>query len=360
MNKRVTIRDVAERAGVSISTVHQALNGKPGVSEATRAQIRRIAGEMGYQPNAMASGLKRRTQRVVALLPGEGGKNRYYYPPLWSGIRDYLNSAADLNVDCTELPYGGDPAVSASLRVDEVRALLADGQVDGLLTVGHMDAFTQAEWDGIEKRGVPVVQIGNDNAKSHSMCCVQPDYRVIGRTMAELLLGHIPSYGSILMCAGNPSWKQHSLIVRGFEEYMEEDGARNKLYKSFAWSIGEESQREITYLLSQPDIAACCSVLSQGSVMMVQALRETGKAGQVFAVGSDLFEENIASLRARILTSIIQKNPYAQGYLGIKTLVEALTQGKQPKQQAIYVGSEVVFRSNVVMYDHGNFRSLLI
>ena len=42
MNKKITIRDVAQAAGVSISTVHQALNDKPGVSEVTREHIRMI------------------------------------------------------------------------------------------------------------------------------------------------------------------------------------------------------------------------------------------------------------------------------------------------------------------------------
>ena len=41
--KRATIRDVAEAAGVSISTVHQALNGKSGVSQATREKICHLA-----------------------------------------------------------------------------------------------------------------------------------------------------------------------------------------------------------------------------------------------------------------------------------------------------------------------------
>ena len=71
MNKKITIRDVAQAAGVSISTVHQALNDKPGVSEVTREHIRRIADDLGYRPNKMASGLKRRTQRVAVLLPDE-------------------------------------------------------------------------------------------------------------------------------------------------------------------------------------------------------------------------------------------------------------------------------------------------
>ena len=91
-----------------------------------------------------------------------------------------------------------------------------------------------------------------------------------------------------------------------------------------------------------------------------QALQQCGKAGRIFAVGSDVFAENMTALQDKVLNNLVQKNPYAQGYLGIKTLVEYLVQGKAPEQNTIYVGSEVVFRSNAVMYDSGNFRGLLI
>ena len=77
-------------------------------------------------------------------------------------------------------------------------------------------------------------------------------------------------------------------------------------------------------------------------------------------MGSDVFAENMTALQDKVLNNLVQKNPYAQGYLGIKTLVEYLVQGKAPAQNTIYVGSEVVFRSNAVMYDSGNFRGLLI
>ena len=40
--------------------------------------------------------------------------------------------------------------------------------------------------------------------------------------------------------------------------------------------------------------------------------------------------------------------------------MEYLVQGKAPVQRTIYVGSEVVFRSNAVMYDRDNFRGLLL
>ena len=101
-------------------------------------------------------------------------------------------------------------------------------------------------------------------------------------------------------------------------------------------------------------------MLSQGSVLMGRALEESGKAGRLLAVGSDLSDESIDRLRRGVLSNILQKNPYAQGYLGAKALVEYLVQGRRPEQRDMRVGSEVVFRSNLVMYDKGNYRSLLI
>ena len=360
MNKKITIRDVAQAAGVSISTVHQALNDKPGVSEATREHIRKIADDLGYRPNKMASGLKRRTQHIAVLLPDENGRNRFYYPPLWQGVRDYLKNSEDLNVECMEFCYPNEVDPSSSRAVEQVRALLAENKLDGLLTVGHIEAITPQEWASVRENGVAVVQVGFENPQVAPLCCVQPDYEVIGRTMAELIFSHIPSFGSVVLCAGNPKWEQHARIVQGFEDYMQENGAQNRVYLDHSRSIGPEAQQGITNLLKKPDVAACCSVLSQGSVMLVQGLLECEKAGRVFAVGSDVFEENMNALQEKVLNNLVQKNPYAQGYLGIKTLVEYLVQGKEPEKHTIYVGSEVIFRSNAVMYDSGNFRGLLI
>jgi DNA-binding LacI/PurR family transcriptional regulator len=54
---RVTIRDIAERAGVSKGAVSYALNGRPGVSDDTRDRILSIAAELGWYPNRAARAL---------------------------------------------------------------------------------------------------------------------------------------------------------------------------------------------------------------------------------------------------------------------------------------------------------------
>lgn len=57
MGKRPTITDIASRAGVSIGAVSYALNGRPGVSAATREKILAIAEEIGWRPSVAARSL---------------------------------------------------------------------------------------------------------------------------------------------------------------------------------------------------------------------------------------------------------------------------------------------------------------
>lgn len=351
VSQKVTILNVADKAGVSISTVHQALNGKKGVSEKTRERIRRIAEELGYQPNPMASGLKRRTQNVAIVLPGTN-----YYQTVWNAVRDYLPGPTGMNLCCREMPFS--EGVSGE-EPGKIREQILSDLPDGLLITGHSDILTMQDWETLHDAGVAVSLIGADLPQSYRILCVQPDYDIVGRTMAELVLSRIPSYGSIAMCAGNPRWEPHSKVVKGFMSFLQEKGAPNRVYSDHSWNRKEESYRGILKMVSQPDVAACCSVLSQSSVLLGRALEETGKAGKIFAVGSDLSDENVAYLEKGVFSNLIQKNPYAQGYLGIRSLAEYLTQGRQPGTPRVFVGSEVVFSSNIRMFRDKSYRSLL-
>lgn len=80
--KRVTISDIAARAGVSIGAVSFALNGRKGVSEETRERVLKVAAEMGWVPSAAARSLaEAKTETfgmVLARNPKVLGVETYY------------------------------------------------------------------------------------------------------------------------------------------------------------------------------------------------------------------------------------------------------------------------------------------
>ncbi|MBP5288338.1 MAG: LacI family DNA-binding transcriptional regulator [Clostridia bacterium] len=64
----VTIKSIAERLGVSFSTVSKALNGNPTVNPKTRRLVEETAKEMNYTRNVFASGLRQKGSRTVAII----------------------------------------------------------------------------------------------------------------------------------------------------------------------------------------------------------------------------------------------------------------------------------------------------
>lgn len=85
----VSIKDIAKKAGVSISTVSYALNGSPKVTEETRQKILAVAEELKYVPNAAARTLKTRETKVIGLyLTDFGGA---FYGDLLQGVKEVLN-----------------------------------------------------------------------------------------------------------------------------------------------------------------------------------------------------------------------------------------------------------------------------
>lgn len=85
----VSIKDIAKRAGVSISTVSYALNGSPKVTEETSRRILAVAKELNYVPNAAARTLKKRETKIIgAFLTTFQGA---FYGELLHGTKEELN-----------------------------------------------------------------------------------------------------------------------------------------------------------------------------------------------------------------------------------------------------------------------------
>ena len=157
-----------------------------------------------------------------------------------------------------------------------------------------------------------------------------------------------------------PKYLAHSRVVRGFDAYLEENNIPNLVYKDYSWTIDESNYLHILREISRQDVAACAAVHSQGTILIGRALEESGKAGNMIAVGSDISEETTRRIEAGTLTYVIQKNPYAQSYLGLQALADYFMAGKTPKKQTIYVGSEVVLKSNLIMYEDGSYNGIML
>lgn len=144
--QNVTLRHIADAAGVSLMTVSRALKGNPRHSAATRARIKRIATELGYKPHpyvsALMSGLARSQDQaprvnlaVLHFLPLESVRRHSFY-------RGVCERARSLGYTPEAFLYESGRAASDRLR----RILLSRG-IRGIILMPAAEGFTSLEFD---------------------------------------------------------------------------------------------------------------------------------------------------------------------------------------------------------------------
>ena len=111
------IRDIAQRAGVSISTVSNVLHNKKSASDATRETILEIAAELGYE---IPSVKKKGTLTVICNI---SDFDALYYLDILHGISDFLNSKGYSMLICTGENFTrySDPEVVCGCIVNDVK-----------------------------------------------------------------------------------------------------------------------------------------------------------------------------------------------------------------------------------------------
>lgn len=128
--KRPTIADIAARAGVTKAAVSFALNGQPGVSEATRERILAIAAELGFQPSSAARALSDGRAGALGLVIDRPARTlgvEPFFVQLIAGIQ------GELSADHTALMFT--MAEDQAAEIELYRTWWAQRRVDGVFLV---------------------------------------------------------------------------------------------------------------------------------------------------------------------------------------------------------------------------------
>ncbi|MBC1615969.1 LacI family transcriptional regulator [Listeria booriae] len=144
----VGIKDIAKKAGVSISTVSYALNGSPKVTDATRKRIVAIADELNYIPNMAARTLKTRETKIVGIyLANYSG---IFYGQLLHGLTDTLLSKGYELIVCSG---------------KKAHRFLPERMIDGAIILDM--GFATDELLGYAERGHKIVVLDREIAHSN-------------------------------------------------------------------------------------------------------------------------------------------------------------------------------------------------
>ncbi|MEZ7126825.1 LacI family DNA-binding transcriptional regulator [Nonomuraea sp. AD125B] len=213
---RVTIHEVARRAGVSHQTVSRYFRHNEGLKPETRRKIDEVVQELNYRPNLVARSMRtRRTNRLAITLPASA----YLWPVRLLGAASAAAHAEGFQLEVVSVE--GD----ATARAERVLELAASGQVEGILSLSPLDLDPA-------RAPVPVVVTGDydDNLRGvNELADASPVAEIIDYLAG---LGH----RVFLHIAGSQSFASARNRKRVYEQTIESRGLTSYGVAAGDWS----------------------------------------------------------------------------------------------------------------------------
>jgi LacI family transcriptional regulator/LacI family repressor for deo operon, udp, cdd, tsx, nupC, and nupG len=329
---QATIKQVAQRAGVSTATVSYVLNGTGTVTEETRQRVLEAVAELDYLPRHAARSLRGRSHTIGLPLPGPAG--RLSDPVLAELIAGIADAAALRGYYLLLAPVGaGQPDLELSL------SLMRTGRVDGVILldmhVGDERALALCE------AGVPHVCAGPAPAG-----CGSPAVMVDGQAAAEAATNHLLNLGHrrIGLIQLPSELAESEPRYQGYADALAAAGLETDARLIVEGGRAEEDgYQAMSELLSAPEsptaVLACSDELAFGAM---HALYDAGQAvgRDVSLIGFD--DTPLAAHCSPPLTALRQPRRAVGEHLA--ALLDDAVQGKQKAARQVTLGARLMVR----------------
>jgi LacI family transcriptional regulator len=319
--RRVTIKQVASEAGVSIQTVSRVLNDKPYVAPETRRRVLEVIDRLQYRPSALARSLIQQRSAMLGVVTAGLG----YIGP--SRTLNGITSQADAmgySLLLHELPHFDSEEAEPILH-----AILAR-QVDGIIwAVPEIGNNRQWLLDWLPGLSVPVVFLTMETQPGLSVVSV--DNYLGGRLATEHLL--VQGHRCIGHVTGPLSWWEAKRRMAGWQDALEEVGlpACENLWVEGNWSSSSGERAARLLLQQEPDLDAVFVANDQMALGLLRLVSQQGLTvpDDLAVVGFDSLPE--AAYFSPPLTTV-HHDLYQLGCLAVKQVVHMIQQSRDSTQ----------------------------
>jgi DNA-binding LacI/PurR family transcriptional regulator len=265
--KKITIKDVAQAAGVSTQTVSRVINNRPDVLPQTRARVQKAVAELDYAPNIIARSLSRGRSNTLGIV----GFGLQYFgsTSILTGIEHKIN----------ELGY----SLLLSLldkfeptRIDAILENLLSRQVEGIIWAvpGQVKML---EWITAKAENLPVPLVYLNKKQFEGHVVVSVNNQQGGRLATQHLVDQ--GYQRIGIITGPEEWWEAEEREKGWQQVLQEAGLDDDLALlrvTGDWSAASGDIGFHTLYTRCPDLDAVFVSNDQMALGALQAARRLG------------------------------------------------------------------------------------
>ncbi|MFL7893429.1 MAG: LacI family DNA-binding transcriptional regulator [Anaerolineales bacterium] len=264
--QKVTIKDVAQVAGVSTQTVSRVINSRPDVSPSTRARVQQVIKELEYSPNVIARSLSRGRTNTFGVV----GYGLNYFGPsnILQGIEKKSNELGFSLILSLLKDFD-------SVLIDDILKNLLSRQVDGIIwAVPGNDNLIGELSEKFREISIPVVYLNKIQTQHEAVVAL--DNRLGGRIATQHLLEE--GYQCIGIITGPTDWWEAQERESGWREVITEAGLdnSNQVIVNGDWSAASGEAGLHNLLAKSPDIDAVFISNDQMALGALKASRHLG------------------------------------------------------------------------------------
>ncbi|MGI4835971.1 MAG: LacI family DNA-binding transcriptional regulator [Janthinobacterium lividum] len=281
--KRASITDLARQLAISVSTVSRALSGHPAISDATAKRVTTLAKELGYQPNSLASGLRKgRSNMLGVVVPHIDGN---FFSQVVKGIEAAASKAGYHVLICQSNEDQGHER--ANLET------LMNAQVEGILVSLSRTTRDFKHFEKVRKRDIPLVFFDRI-LEGFDVNAVVLDDRAGGYRATKHLLEQ--GYRRIAHFSGPQQLNIYKHRRQGYEDALREYhlpvSEELIIYSEMKMDDGSAGMRQLLALAEPPDAvfsgsdfsaAGALGVLNERGLRVPQDIGLVGFSNELFS-----------------------------------------------------------------------------
>lgn len=334
----VTLQKIAEAAGVSRGTVDRALNNRGRIRPEVADRIRKIADEMGYQPNlaGRALAMAKRAVKIGVIIQSD---ETPFIQDLLKGVESAKEEVQSLGGRVYMKSFAGVCEKEVLCAMDEFREKGCSG-----LAMIAMDTpeIKKKISQFVREFEIPVVTFNTDAPGSGRICFVGQDAIKSGKAAAGLMGEMLRPGQTAAVLTGNETHTALNERVQGFQSEINENWPNIQATEvKYTDDDIEKTCDAVEELLVKYPQLGGIYMTANGEEGLCSALKKHGKYGKIKVIAHDFGGKKIEYLKDGGIHFLLGQNAHIQGYQPVMILFRFLVNGEVPEKEYQYTDIEI-------------------
>jgi len=347
-SKKITIKDVARIAGVSIGTVDRVIHQRGEVSTKNRDLILRVIEEIGYKPNIYASALaSNKHYAIYCLIPIM--LNGEYWGLAKSGIERTIEENRQHHLSIEVLEFDQFDVNSFRKACEE----LLDNEVDAVLIAPMYHDETLSLIEKLEVRKIPYVFLDSKVDETNYLAYYGMPMYESGTLAASLLINVHPidEIAIVGIERGNSPHDNATLKRKeGFMDYLAQHAPQTIIHNELIHPYDTQYNANLLtrFFAAHPNVHHIITFNSR--IHLLAEYFEENRIQNHTLLGFDMLDRNVAALKKGYIRYLIAQHTETQIVQSINSLVNILVFSIPPTLRENYMPMDIIVKENVEFY----------